>query len=102
MFALIRWIMEIVLALAMLRSVLQVVSRFLRGMNGGSAAPSQRPTAQSHAGPASGGTSSSASTLLHQDPICGTYVAAGSSFRKICNGRVVHFCSDECRDRYNG
>jgi YHS domain-containing protein len=44
----------------------------------------------------------SGSTLLHQDPVCGTYVAAASSLRKIVSGKVYHFCSDACRDRFNG
>ncbi|HWE52245.1 MAG TPA: hypothetical protein VG273_20790 [Bryobacteraceae bacterium] len=39
-------------------------------------------------------------TLLHQDPVCGTYVATETSLKKIINGKVVHFCSAECRDRY--
>jgi len=49
-----------------------------------------RPPAQSQTG----------STVLEQDPVCGTYVAIDSSLKKLVNGRVVHFCSAECRDRY--
>jgi YHS domain-containing protein len=43
----------------------------------------------------------SESTLLHQDPVCGTYVAAASSLRKISGGKVYHFCSEECRNRFS-
>jgi YHS domain-containing protein len=41
-----------------------------------------------------------ATTMLQQDPVCGTYVAIDSSLKKIMNGRVLHFCSAECRDKY--
>jgi YHS domain-containing protein len=40
------------------------------------------------------------STLLQQDPVCGTYVASDLSLKRIVRGKVVHFCSTECRDRF--
>ncbi|MCS6953872.1 MAG: hypothetical protein RMK57_12675 [Bryobacterales bacterium] len=39
---------------------------------------------------------------LKRDPVCGTFVAASSSFKKTVRGEVVYFCSTECRDRYLG
>ncbi len=93
MFAFLRLILLFFVVIPMIRSVVNAVMRAFRGTD--SPAP-PRP-----AGPESAGNAS-ASTLLHQDPVCGTYVAAGSSLRKICNGKVCHFCSDECRDRYTG
>jgi YHS domain-containing protein len=41
-----------------------------------------------------------ASTVLQMDPVCGTYVAVDSSFKKIAAGKVYHFCSVECRNRF--
>ena len=43
-----------------------------------------------------------AATMLQQDPVCGTYVAIDTSLKRIMNGKVVHFCSPECRDKYHG
>lgn len=40
------------------------------------------------------------STMLKQDPVCGTYVAIDSSLKRIVHGQVLHFCSAECRDKY--
>ena len=37
---------------------------------------------------------------LKQDPMCGTFVSANSSFTKTLNGEKLHFCSADCRDRY--
>jgi len=47
------------------------------------------------------GTPGAAATMLQQDPVCGTYVAVDSSLKRVVNGRVLHFCSPECRDKYS-
>ena len=76
---------------SVIRSVVQAVARAFGGT---------RPNTPSGQAGKADSSKQSASTLLHQDPVCGTYVAAGTSFRKICGGEVFHFCSEECRDRY--
>jgi YHS domain-containing protein len=97
MFAFLSRILLFFVAISLIRGVVQAVTRAFRGTDlprkAGSPASQQNTGAESAANP-------SASTLLHQDPVCGTYVAAGSSLRKICKGQVLHFCSEECRDRY--
>ena len=96
MFAFIFRIFLLVIAASVIRSVVGSVLRAFKGATGVSPAQNAtRPAADPLASPGPDG-----STLLHQDPVCGTYVAAGSSLRKICQGKVYHFCSDECRDRY--
>lgn len=39
---------------------------------------------------------------LKQDPVCGTYVATTTDFRKSVDGRTVYFCSAACREKYRG
>ena len=39
---------------------------------------------------------------LHRDPWCGTYVSPEISFPLEQAGQVLHFCSAECRARYQG
>jgi YHS domain-containing protein len=39
---------------------------------------------------------------LRKDPVCGTYVSTGASVTRTVDGRVVHFCSKECRDAFQG
>lgn len=89
MFALLERLILFFVIITTVRSVLQFVFRFFRGT--GTATPF-----------ASRGTASSTplSSTLHQDPVCGTYVATDTSLKRIVDGRVVHFCSVECRDRY--
>lgn len=37
---------------------------------------------------------------LKRDPVCGTYVAAGTSLTRQIKGETHYFCSKECRDKY--
>jgi YHS domain-containing protein len=74
-------------------SAIRFVSRFVHRFRAGSEARSPLRTAAS---------ADPGATLLHQDPVCGTYVATDTSLKQIVRGRVVHFCSAECRDRYRG
>jgi YHS domain-containing protein len=37
---------------------------------------------------------------LKRDPVCGTFVAAGSGITKVIDGQAIHFCSTACRDKY--
>ena len=37
---------------------------------------------------------------LKKDLVCGTYVSAGASVTRTVNGELLHFCSNECRDKY--
>jgi uncharacterized protein len=37
---------------------------------------------------------------LKRDPVCGTYIPADNSVRKVVNGETLYFCSPACRDKY--
>src|SRR5438128_2231337 len=37
---------------------------------------------------------------LKKDPVCGTYVSPAVAITSTIGGRLVHFCSKECRDKY--
>jgi YHS domain-containing protein len=37
---------------------------------------------------------------LYRDPVCGTYVSAEISVKLEKSGHITHFCSAECRERY--
>lgn len=77
------------IAISVIRSVVSFVQRAFSG--------SRTPPAVR----SSGGTSATPATMLQQDPVCGTYVAVDSSLKRVVNGRVLHFCSPECRDKYS-
>jgi YHS domain-containing protein len=97
MFAFLGRILLFFIAVSIIRSVVAAVLRILGAARGQGGGVTPRPT-PTQATTAAGGAPGS--TLLHQDPVCGTYVAAASSLRKISKGQVYHFCSEECRDRF--
>lgn len=76
------------IAVSVIRSVVDYAKRFWQGTQ--PTPPVQRSSPQA----------SSTSTTLQQDPVCGTYVAADTSLKKIVSGTVYHFCSAECRSKF--
>jgi uncharacterized protein len=40
--------------------------------------------------------------VLVQDPVCKTYIAQRDSIQLRQDGKVLYFCSEQCRDRYIG
>ncbi len=37
---------------------------------------------------------------LHKDPVCGTYVAESTPFRRQIAGQTFYYCSDSCREKH--
>jgi YHS domain-containing protein len=88
----------IVIAISALRSVLASVQRIFSGIipprrPDGPQAPRETNTRTPPAAPAA--------TALEQDPVCGTYVSVDSSLKRIIGGKVYHFCSEACKDRFS-
>jgi YHS domain-containing protein len=90
MFAFIERLILFMIAISAIRSVV----RFVQGL-GSRLGTQSRPRANYSA-------AAPGATMLQQDPVCGTYVAIDSSLKRIMDGKVVHFCSPECRDKYLG
>lgn len=90
MFALIERLIFFLVVLSTVRSGIMFVQRLLHG--------SPRHGSPRHGSAAK--TAPAAPTMLQQDPVCGTYVAIDTSLKRVCGGKVVHFCSPECRDLY--
>ncbi|MES1262502.1 MAG: hypothetical protein ABUS49_12275 [Acidobacteriota bacterium] len=92
MFAFLARLIVFLIAVSVIRGVVEYIKRLWSG------SPQPRPVFRA---PNTGGTAQPTSaTSLQQDPICGTYVAVDTSLKKIIAGRVYHFCSAECRNRF--
>ena len=37
---------------------------------------------------------------LHKDPVCGTYVAESTPFRRQIARQTFYYCSDTCREKH--
>ena len=84
------WVVILWWAVALLR---RAVAWVLRG---------GRTGAQHGAGAADGTQSSLPTRRLVRDPVCGVHVAEELAILLREDGRIVHFCSTECRDKYIG
>lgn len=81
-----------VIVLTLLRSVLEFIGKaFSSGY--------QQSSAEAR-GPAVQPDGKTAPQSLKKDPVCGTFVAAGTAFQKTKGGETYYFCSAECRDRF--
>jgi YHS domain-containing protein len=93
MLGLIGWIGRIILILLIIRMVVS----FFTGAR-------KRTAAQNGAGASSrgdrGGRSEKTVAKLVRDPQCGTYVAETSAIAARQGGETLHFCSEDCRDKY--
>ncbi|MGA3041005.1 MAG: hypothetical protein ABSF54_09490 [Bryobacteraceae bacterium] len=86
----IRLFFRVVIPLLLLFWLLRgFVRSILAGMNSQVAVKPARPVPPVSAG-----------GELKKDPVCGTYVSADTSVTKKIDGRIVHFCSPACRDKY--
>jgi len=83
-----------VIAISVIRSVIGIVQRAISGVR-------QPTSVRSSDGARGTNQQGGPATMLQQDPVCGTYVAVDSSLKRVVNGRVLHFCSPECRDKYS-
>ncbi len=93
MFGLLRSLIELLIVISVIRSVINYIRRLWYGNR------TQRPI-MFRQQPPRPQQQQPGSTVLQQDPVCGTYVSTESSLKKLVNGRVMHFCSPECRNRY--
>jgi YHS domain-containing protein len=89
MFSFLTRVILIVIAITVIRSIFSWVQRFL------TSAQHSPPAAQTRTPP-----QAPQSTVLEQDPVCGTYVSVDTSLKRIVKGKVYHFCSEACKDRF--
>jgi YHS domain-containing protein len=84
-------ILEVLLPILLFTVVRAVFRSLFQGVRNAPAppqsAPRETPVVQS------GGE-------LKKDPVCGIYVSTAVSITKRIDGELVHFCSKECRDKY--
>ena len=79
--------MIVFVAVVFVRHVVGMIIRAFSQMTGTASSPPAAPPSQS------GGE-------LKKDPVCGTFVAVASSIKRTVDGKVIHFCSTTCRDKY--
>ena len=85
------YLIAIVLAISVIRSIVGVLSKgFADLVNPSPSSPGPRTRAP-RVPPAES---------LKKDPVCGTYIAPSAALVRMVDGEKVYFCSAECRDKF--
>jgi YHS domain-containing protein len=94
MFAFLARLILIVIAISVVRSVFAWILRLFASAGQQARASQSRPASQKTP------PSAPPAMALEQDPVCGTYVSVDTSLKRIVQGKVYHFCSETCKDRF--
>ena len=87
----IRWFLNLLVVLLLLRLLFRFVFGLLQGL--------ATPPADGQA-PRPGGTARGravGTSTLVRDPVCGTYITRDGAVTAILRGETRHYCSDACR-----
>ncbi len=90
------YLVVVVLAISLLRSVVGFVSKIVAEMFG---PPSDTRSASTSGRPPSA-PRVPASEALKRDPVCGTFIAPSTAVMETVNGEKYYFCSAACRDKF--
>ena len=91
MFRAILYLIVIVLAISVIRSIVGVLSKGFADLVNPSTPPSGPRTRTGRVPPVE---------ALQKDPVCGTYIAPSTAVVQIVAGEKVYFCSTACRDKF--
>lgn len=83
-----------ILIIIVARAVLTSLMRGVMNAGGG------RTVSNSEASQPNRGPSAPAAGELHKDPVCGTYVAESTAFRRQTGGQSFYYCSEVCREKH--
>lgn len=82
-----------ILIVLVARAVLTSLFKGISNAASNGASTSRQPDRNPQAPPRSG--------ELHKDPVCGTYVAESTLFRRQTGGQSFYYCSEVCREKHS-
>ena len=90
-----RAVLELVLTIIAIIVARAILTSLMRGVvhMGRTQPPSESSNTQAAQNPQPTGE-------LHKDPVCGTYVAESTPFRRQSAGTTFYYCSGVCRDKH--
>lgn len=100
-----RALLELLFTIIVIIIARAILNSFVRGIaNAGRMSMNQQQQQQSPPGPGTSPGPQSASNPqptgeLHKDPVCGTYVAESTPYRRQMGARTVYYCSAACKER---
>ena len=94
-----RAIVELLFTILVILIARAVLTSLMKGIaNASRTASSSESTATSQQTP--GKPAAQPSGELHKDPVCGTYVAESTAFRRQAGGQAFYYCSEACREKH--
>ena len=95
---------ELLVTIILVIAARAILTSFLKGVANSSATAFQRgPQDQPSASGASQNAPSNTppkGSELHKDPVCGTYVAESTQFRRQAGGQPFDYCSEDCKAKH--
>ncbi len=90
-----------VLIVFIARAVLSSLIKGIANASSGAFKNGQQNSSATYRGPSEAPSAPNAGSELHKDPVCGTYVAESTSFRRQIGGQTFYYCSDACREKHS-
>jgi YHS domain-containing protein len=94
-----RAILELLLSLVVIAIARVVLMGLMKGISSASSQAFQNPSPQ-QPGQRSGASETPAAGLLHKDPVCGTFVAESTHFRRQSGRQTFFYCSEACQQKH--
>jgi YHS domain-containing protein len=100
-----RALLELFITLVAAMVARAIISSIMKGLsNAGASAFQQQtppnPSSAPRSNPSNSGGPATAS-VLHKDPVCGTYVSEATGFRRQSSGQTFYYCSQACKDKHS-
>jgi YHS domain-containing protein len=95
-----RAILELIVTIIVVMAARAVLNSFLRGLSKASMGGFQESQQQDRRNPGTAAPPASPTGELHKDPVCGTYVAESTQFRRQTGGQIFYYCSENCREKH--
>ena len=92
MVRLISYLLEMILLLVVGRALTRAFQQLFGPVNVGGATERPQPQRPESSVPVRGETA--------RDPVCGMFVSTELSQKLVLQGETLHFCSQECRERF--
>jgi YHS domain-containing protein len=97
-----RAILELLITIAVVLMARAVLTHFLRSVTTASrnAYRETMEEAERRRDAAESAQETRSTGQLHKDPVCGTYVAESTPYRRQVSGDIFYYCSDACRQAH--
>ena len=96
----IRALLELIVTIVVVMIARAILTSVMRGIAGAANPASRNRPADPLKNRGSAPSAAQTAGELHKDPVCGTYVADSTPFRRQAGGQTFYYCSGSCREKH--